>query len=555
MQVPESYIIASKGSFYLWSIEPYTKHGGAFFRTSRGLMKVLDHISIPQPFLANEHHQAYIRNLREEDTTETIWMQYEGIHYTLSKPQPITIWLDVRKHDDYEDWGRDYEMSTKKDHILVTYTKRAGDKHDYTCYIAIKAEGAIEFHDEFKKRQYAYDAFRGSDAERHVFRALTVTTACCDIGFGWTPEEAFRHAARAAEKPSYNVSIPHINAPEIVTQAWKDAWWSFEKLRVDDGIYAGYPWFYQTWTRDELISMVPLLIRKDATAVKALLTRYTQAVADDGKLFAMLPARGNLSADAAGWLAARCEDASVLDMPEDMTIELRKKLAEIESKTPMKENMVYSGRDQTWMDTSYEDDGREGFCLEIQALHARLLRVLGYGDEEARLVARVREQFVREGKLADHLSPTLHPDMRQRPNIFIAAYVYPWMFNREEWEPLLDAALHDLWLDWGGIASLSVHDPRFVNMYSGENNKSYHRGDSWWFLNCMAAIVLRRINTDKYLNYIEQIIAACIREADLGVKGAISEISSAKMLSSYGCLSQAWSNAMFIELCWEMYGK
>jgi GH15 family glucan-1,4-alpha-glucosidase len=72
----------------------------------------------------------------------------------------------------------------------------------------------------------------------------------------------------------------------------------------------------------------------------------------------------------------------------------------------------------------------------------------------------------------------------------------------------------------------------------------------------MATIGMYKINNLKYKNKINKIIDACCKESmNNGVIGAIAEVSSAKELRGYGCLSQAWSNALFIELIRLIYKK
>jgi len=95
----------------------------------------------------------------------------------------------------------------------------------------------------------------------------------------------------------------------------------------------------------------------------------------------------------------------------------------------------------------------------------------------------------------------------------------------------------------------------FTNESTGENIKSYHRGDSWFWINNLAALVLNRINKNKFQKYIKKIIEASTE--DILWKGCIgchAELSDAKELTSKGCFNQAWSNAMFIEMVDWVFG-
>ena len=145
-------------------------------------------------------------------------------------------------------------------------------------------------------------------------------------------------------------------------------------------------------------------------------------------------------------------------------------------------------------------------------------------------------------------------DFTIRPNIFIAAYVYQELLTNKEWETCFNNALKYLWLDWGGLSTIDKSNPLFTSESTGENKKSYHRGDSWFWVNNLAALTLSRINNKKFDKNIKKIIDASTEEILWkGCIGCHSELSSAKELSSKGCFNQAWSNAMFIELIDEIF--
>jgi len=161
----------------------------------------------------------------------------------------------------------------------------------------------------------------------------------------------------------------------------------------------------------------------------------------------------------------------------------------------------------------------------------------------------VRAEFWDGKILADGLA-----DWTIRPNVFLAAYLYPKLLSKEEWAQCFDNILPKLWLSWGGLATIDQTDSRFINSHTGENSASYHNGDSWFYLNNLAALVLHRTDQKRFQKYIDQIIAASTR--DILWQGAIgqhSEVSSASKLESSGCFAQAWSAAMYIELIEEVY--
>ena len=139
--------------------------------------------------------------------------------------------------------------------------------------------------------------------------------------------------------------------------------------------------------------------------------------------------------------------------------------------------------------------------------------------------------------------------------VFIAAYVYPDLLANKEWETCFENSLRSLWLDWGGLSTIDKANKLFAGTDTGENIRSYHRGNSWFWINNLAALALNKINNKKFKNQVQKIIDASAEEI-LWKEciGCHSEISSAKQLESKGCFSQAWSNAMFIEMVEEVFG-
>ncbi|MBW2991816.1 hypothetical protein KY345_01180, partial [Candidatus Woesearchaeota archaeon] len=145
-------------------------------------------------------------------------------------------------------------------------------------------------------------------------------------------------------------------------------------------------------------------------------------------------------------------------------------------------------------------------------------------------------------------------DFTVRPNIFLAAYAYPDILRKEKWLQCFKYIIPELWLDWGGFSTIEKGHKLFTPEYTGEDNKSYHRGDSWFWINNYAAIALNRLGDSKLKPKIDKIIeASCEEILWKGIIGCHGELSSAKELRSEGCWSQLWSNASFIELVNEIY--
>jgi glycogen debranching enzyme len=121
--------------------------------------------------------------------------------------------------------------------------------------------------------------------------------------------------------------------------------------------------------------------------------------------------------------------------------------------------------------------------------------------------------------------------------------------TNKEWEICFDNTLKSLWLDWGGLSTIDKNNTLFTEESTGEDVKSYHRGDSWFWINDLTALVLNKISNKKFQKQIKRIISASTEEILWkGCIGCHAELSSAKELQSRGCWNQAWSDAMFIEM-------
>ena len=162
---------------------------------------------------------------------------------------------------------------------------------------------------------------------------------------------------------------------------------------------------------------------------------------------------------------------------------------------------------------------------------------------------RVKAHFVSGRFLLDGVG-----DPKIRPNLFLACYIYPNLLAGEEWESAFDAVLPELYSGWGGVSSIGKSDPLYCPAYIAKDDQSYHRGDSWYWVNNLVAIVLNRVNKEKYKGIIETIAQASAKEiSEMGIIGYHAELSPAEVQGSTGSLAQTWSSALYIELMHELY--
>ena len=346
-----------------------------------------------------------------------------------------------------------------------------------------------------------------------------------------------------------------------VNLAYNAAIHSLDSLMVDGRIFAGLPWFFQFWTRDEAISVGALIKQKRIKEAKDIIMKELSLVQKNGRLANRDPGTDTGSADATGWALLRLSQiVKEQKLDESETIFLKAKLEYILSKildVYVNNELVYNKAQETWMDTTINgDDTREGARIEIQALQLALYKFVYElsGQEHflelaMRLKEAIKNHFWNKEMLADGFE-----DYTIRPNIFIAYYSYPEILTDDEWKTCFDNALDKLWLHWGGLSTIDREHRWFQPNHTGQNNVSYHRGDSWYWINNLAAICMNRLDKEHYKDKIEKIVEASTHELLwMGAIGSHSEISSASHLESRGCFAQAWSLAMYIEMIIELF--
>jgi glycogen debranching enzyme len=561
-------VLGNSNGGFAWLHASESRYQGVFFRLGEKVFKTVADFSVGAPLRA---------------VTNNLWgvrRDYEGVSQRLvmprnsnslivefSSPAKMDLLLDCKMIDDNREWGRYYEVKKEKDCIVVSYRKKndsrdnSNDKSEYAVYLAIAGSPDFTPMQNWIEQKYAYDESRNSPPySRWVFNAGSLAGQKFVVSAALSKQKAVSEARKVLKSCSALVSRQadcvakacRVKAPmpKRISLAYQCACNSLDALSVDDeGLYAGIPWFYQFWVRDEAVSCNALRMIGKGELAKNILQRHLSSLSK--KQMPLAYGEHSLkTADGPGWVALRYfQNAGLFSKIGQKKANLFLKNAFGVVKNSIRNGLVVNGPLETWMDTSAGNDVRDGARIEIQALALALAKGLGEKEFCQTLEQRVRETFWNGSYLYDGLN-----DATIRPNVFIAAYAYPELLSREQWEKCFDTVLPRLWLPWGGLSSIDTSNELFTDHYTGQDNVSYHRGDSWFWLNNLAALVLYRTNAAKYKQVIEKIIEASSHEIlELGAIGHHAEVSSARALSSNGCVSQAWSSAMFIELCNELF--
>ncbi|MBU0535572.1 MAG: hypothetical protein KKE20_01300, partial [Nanoarchaeota archaeon] len=591
------FILTNKAGGYLsFSESPISRYQGAFFNENDEMFKIIENIfPVGSEKITQIKNRFYSVERTRGKLTESFMMPlfHNSIVYELSEDKEIEIVLDAKKAYDNREFGRFYSIKEKDGKIIIEYTKKTDLKEDktegaaeYTIYAVINSSGsAIKKIETFNEQIYSFDQDRDSwPWKRHVYSAFRMISKSMVISFSLDLEKAIEENDRILRNLTEIKKKQQIYVNGFQKKikdkdkmiAYKAACLSLDHLITNldrkKGVYAGLWWFFQFWARDEAVSLKALIDQGKYDLAKEIIFRSLKTINKDGRLNLFYPPEKKAhlgNADAIGWLMKRVYDLfEALHKKKIITeylspndIELIKNKVEdciyglIDKHT--NDDLALNGRLETWMDTDYQNDYREGYRIEIQALRLNIYKLMKLmckvtsdkiGESiaeklEKDLLERVRKDFWNGNYLDDGLN-----DSTIRPNIFIAYYVYPELLTNSQWIKCFKTALPHLWNTWGGLSTIDKENRLYCDRHTGEKNQSYHRGDSWYWINNLAALCMTRLSKLRFSSEISKIADASTKEMLWsGAIGHHAEISSSAEMQSKGCLMQAWSAAMYVE--------
>lgn len=542
------YASNGNGGYAAFSEKPWSKYCGVFHFENGEMFKILEGVF----------------------SETNISFSYSENSFSLYNPKKkwISFPLDIRKIYDESEFGRIYEVEKKKNNILVKFYKEKNGEKEFSFFVCFRVKnGEIHLQKQWKEVEYFYDKKReGGGKNRWVFEVFESNAEKIEITFLREKKRNSLHSnlKKCAKKHLFNTLFSQKkggNQNKTTFTLLKNSLLALVITQYGEkNILAGHPWFFQFWTRDSAISCKGLWLTGEKKGAKKILFNLLQKIDETGRIPNRIPKSDIGCADGVGWVFFRLKElflAEELSKKEKIFVQekLKESLQKIE-KYWMKNELIENNSQETWMDTVWENDERSGARIEIQALTLAMYDFLEKLEKKRseRLVflkKNILKYFWNGAYLNDGSE-----DKTIRPNLFLAYYVYPQLLEEEKWEKVFDTALEHLWLDWGGLATIEKSNPLFCAEHTGKNNKSYHRGDSWYFLNNIAAICLfrwqKKQNSQKYQRYIDMIFTASEKNfKKQGAKNACSEISSAAYQTAEGCWNQAWSCATLLELIHE----
>ncbi len=596
------FLLVNKRGSYFCLTNDKTNYQGLNYLYNNGsewsYYKTIENISLEQKPREIINH-LFFTERKNISTTEKFFFLNHGLVYDVQNYDGwCFIEMDFRDIFDYDDKGRFYSIKKEEDIVIVEYTKHADDslkKPQKSFFLAIKNISEFEKIGSWAEKNYSYDAYRGCRSRFWVYSALKfkIKRSCHVLfSFGETEKEAIKNIESLEKNKNHLIHLEHTyskhlkticppGAPPKIAAAFTNSLKSLENLilnlsfnnRQTTGIFAGLPWFFQFWSRDQLISLKSLMLVKKFALCKIILFNLLDSIMENGRIQNRIPFANLGTADGTGWLFKRIGDfLDILEQNKEFKSYLSKreldfiaeKLEYAIQKTQknfVDELLVWNNPKETWMDTEWDYDKRDGKRIEIQALWLNMLELMvkilkktgknqkNYKDLLNKTLEKTRQIFFKQGILYDgENDPTI------RPNVFMAYYIYPGLLSKNEWKNVFAGSLEKLWLEWGGVASIDRQHKLFSSYYSGQNNKSYHRGDSWLWVNNIAAISLYEVDKRFFKAFIEKILDASVEDNLFkGFIGHCSELSSAAVQDASGCWCQSWSSATLIELAQKLY--
>lgn len=564
------------GYLSLFAVQP-SRYAGWFLNFNSKLYKILENIDLTG-LPCNEVKNNFWNIERQRgDTKENFLFPKDanGMLYEVSKAQEIEITFDFKESYENNEQAF-YEVFEEKGFVFVKLSLASG----FSLFLVLKPDRlnySIQNRAFFKN--YSLDKVRNSPPfQREVFKLCKIK--CRSVSFGVDVDKLkakeialriFKKARklkrqekkfkeRILEEPDFIIENPENKMAYFCA---KNSLYGFlvEKEKKPLEFWAGFPWFFQFWTRDAGLCL-KALAQIDKEKAKQILLSLVGSIRQSGRALKIISQEKKIlldeCADGLGWIFKRFSE---LKENENENYLSRKETQGVENVLleALDNTIKYFSRDgfilnndvETWMDTVK----RAGVRLEIQVLTLNCLQAAykitsgaKYLELYRALKQKIKERFWLRGLLSD--SPR---DFTVRPNIFLSAYVCFDLLTIDEWAEIFKNALNCLWLDWGGISTIDIKNPLFFNIHTGENSLSYHQGDSWFYLNNLTALMLHKVNRNYFKDYIEKILEASTYDLLWqGAAGHHSELSSVDGLQAQGCWAQAWSAAMYMELVEEI---
>lgn len=564
----------NSGSFFLTANKVITRFQGLYFNLDGDLFKILEDIEVDNDILKGLFNDLGNNGGKLYRQTEASFKFVSGKNifiYCLSTKAKQIIFLDPRRIFEYPEFGRQFTLISQNARSVILRYDYTQNTNNYTLFIGFKALPGeclenIEVFDEWVKREYSYDQQRSSPPD-----ALYICKKLAFISKGFLITAA-KDIDQLTKNMHYDVNVSDFRLrcgmpPEL--SKFKFSYLeglikeSITRLKVKvRGVpffYAGLPWFNQFWLRDEALSLDVLLI----VLTKRERYDFLKWRLDFIEKHNFFPNFFNLDLSFSeapsydGTLIFFLKTLKTLNSLGELDEELRQRILKIFFiwlerffNDNLKGNVLFLSSTPVhsqWMDSLKE---RSGSLIEIEALILALLKYasnLSNNSKWLEILKMRQEVILKTFWNGSVLADKANCFGEIRPNIFLAYSFFPDLLSKTSWEKIIDEVLENLWLEWGGLATIAKTSPLYKPFHTGEDPLSYHNGDSWLFLNAIAADCLLDFqrHTFRAIKIYEKLVSDFLWFNTLGFS---SELSEAEVFNPRGSPIQLWSACMLLKL-------
>ena len=308
---------------------------GGQYQKDLQLYKIIDEIKIKDRDEIDEIENNFfeVKRKYKSGISEKYFLPdgFSSLCVQTNKMVSAEVVLDMRRPYDSQESGRFYDIEFMDKCIVIKFRKqknlKAGDdgkgKRDFTLYLAIKTDGEhFEKIGKFISKHYQKDFKRNSSPwDRFVYEAVRIEFSKAVFSVAKTSrkaieeaEEIFQNFSKLNDREKnlhQKLKVLKI-ADEEIKMASLCAQNSIYTMMVENnnkkGSYAGLPWFFQFWHRDEAISLLQIYKLNEELARKIILSQI-KFITEDGqtsrKRFYKKESCELSSVDALGWLANR----------------------------------------------------------------------------------------------------------------------------------------------------------------------------------------------------------------------------------------------------------
>lgn len=527
--------------WFLWGLKEKSRYFGYWIKKDTQLFKLIDSIELYEEIERIEVLEPHLVKLFCRESVIELMLDGQGLILKSNRAFKVKINFDFKKIFSSQPFGNNYQVIPLNKGYGVNFTQ---EQEHYNLHAYLFFEGELKFNNRWREIENEFD--RSRQTQPGTAWALEAFEGYCSELKFFCPDKTVNSLSLAQLLRSRETYTPFILK---------------RTLSLFDGYFlAGLPWFSQNWFRDELICLWllqpggkthrlktvpvngadrprpadPLRGNKQLSLIKTeVLNRYLQHLEN----FVFINRLGGEAAvDTFLWVIYLLSEQQIKDTSDKLKLVTQEWL-----KRYFKNNRVIAPAQATWMDTLDRP-----ISVENEALFLKVIEKLKPLKIEG--LAQTHESYFR--KLKTYLTTELYPKAElEKPNLFLGYLISPELLSKRKWEKFFDQLIKNNFCAWGGFSTLPRSDQDFHWFSTGQNPASYHQGDSWFWLNNLAAIAMQNLNPVKYKTYIEKIKAASLKNLlELGALGWPSELSSSAQLRSEGSPIQLWSLVSLLKL-------